>query len=88
LVREDGQKMLEKFDAWLTARPRVAENGRRPGVAIFFSIETDVQPDARTRVIDDADRTNDLDQTNLTKGSTGDDDSNVIDTLTFKIRGQ
>ena len=89
LVREDGQRMLEKFDGWLAARPRVTESGRRPGVAIFFSVETDVQPDARTGATGDADRVNELDNTNLTKeGSAGDDDADVIDTLTFKFRGK
>lgn len=89
LVREDGQRMLEKFDAWLTARPRVAENGRRPGVAIFFAVETDVQSDARMSTAGDSDRVNELDNTNLTKeGSASDDEANVIDTLTFKFRGK
>jgi hypothetical protein len=87
LVREDGQKTLEKFDAWLAARPKVAENGRRPGAAIFFFVQTDVQPDTRAGTGGDVGRENDLDTTN-TQASGGEDDSNVIDTLTFKIRGK
>ena len=89
LVREDGQKMLEKFDAWLAARPRVTENGRRPGAAIFFYVETDVQSDTSSGVVEDADRANDeLDRNNISKDGGGDDDANVIDTLTFKLRGK
>lgn len=87
LVREDGQKTLEKFDAWLAARPKVAENGRRPGAAIFFFVQTDVQPDTGKGAGDDVGRENDLDRAD-TRESGVDDDSNVIDTLTFKIRGK
>jgi hypothetical protein len=88
LVREDGQKALEKFDAWLAARPKAAENGRRPGAAIFFYVETDVQTDAREDANDDADRSNEPQITDTTKESTSDDDAGVIDTLTFKFRGK
>jgi hypothetical protein len=88
LVREDGQKMLEKFDAWLAARPRAAENGRRPGTVIFFYVETDVQSDARVSAVDDTDRTDGLDRTNTIRGSSSDDEANVIDTLTFQFRGK
>jgi Family of unknown function (DUF6502) len=89
LVREDGQKMLEKFDGWLAARPRVAENGRRPGVAIFFAVETDVSQDSRPVVVEDTGRANESDTTNSTaKESGSDDDANVIDTLTFRLRGK
>jgi hypothetical protein len=88
LVREDGQKTLEKFDAWLAARPRVAENGRRPGAAIFFYVETDVQPDSRVGAVSDGDRTNDPDGSHITTEIMGGDDANVIDTLSFKIRGK
>lgn len=88
LVREDGQRMLEKFDAWLSARPRVAENGRRPGAVIFFYVDTDVQSDAGTAPVEDASRSNDLDKTNLIRESASGDDANVIDTLTFQIRGK
>ena len=88
LVREDGQKTLEKLDSWLAARPRVAENGRRPGAAIFFYVETDVQADAIVKAPDDADQVSDSDRTNTTNESYSDDDANVIDTLTFKFRGK
>lgn len=88
LVRQDGQKTLEKFDAWLSARARVAENGRRPGAVIFFYVETDVQADTRASAADDAGRTIDPDRTSSTKENVGDDDATVIDTLTFKFRGK
>jgi hypothetical protein len=89
LVREDGQKMLEKFDAWLAARPRVAEHGRRAGAAIFFAVETDVQPaDGHSGAGDEVESANELERKNLTKENAGDDESNVIDTLTFQFRGK
>lgn len=42
LARQLGQKVLEELDAWLAARRRSTENGRRVGVEIFHFVETDV----------------------------------------------
>jgi Family of unknown function (DUF6502) len=88
LVRQEGQKTLEMLDAWLAGRTRAPENGRRPGTAIFFYTETDVQSETGINDAGGADRSSTA-ALGITKQDThGDDDSNVIDTLTFKTRGK
>jgi hypothetical protein len=75
LCREEGQKLLETLDRWLSGRRRVAENGNRVGLTMFYFVETDVNTaDERTEastVSKDAD-------------IPAYEDDNVIDTLTFR----
>jgi Family of unknown function (DUF6502) len=87
LVRQEGQKTLEMLDAWLAGRPRAPENGRRPGTAIFFYTETDVQSDTGFNEVNGTVWSHAADLPTR-EDARGDDESNVIDTLTFKTRGK
>jgi hypothetical protein len=86
-VREEGQKLLVLLDEWLARKPRVKEHGRRPGTAVFYFVETDVQPRQQSYEPLESPWSDQSDsETNIDDG-VGGDDSNVIDTLTFKNKG-
>ncbi len=78
--RELGQKLLETLDQWLSSRDRSFENGRRVGLGIFHFVETDVNAKRGDSNIDG--KSPDAHE-DVTKKGDDDDESNVIDTLTF-----
>jgi Family of unknown function (DUF6502) len=88
LVREQGQKFLEMLDAWLAGRARADENGRRPGTAVFYLVETDVQPRRDSYEPISSPWSEKSDSETNTDDTFGGDDSKVIDTLTFKGPGR
>jgi hypothetical protein len=54
LVRTLGQKFLEQLDAWLAARRRSSENGRRVGVELFHFVETGISESPEVATTNDA----------------------------------
>lgn len=88
LVRQEGQKTLEKLDAWLAGRPRASENGRRPGTVIFFYTEAELLSETDSNEANGPARPDASGVVTNRDNTPGDDDSNVIDTLTFKARGK
>jgi len=91
MLRERCQELLVRCDEWLRNCKPVEENGKRVGLATFFYVENDVNPDtAGTR--------RGRDDTGSAKANSGtgvagivtnrtEDDSDVIDTLNF-VRGK
>jgi hypothetical protein len=88
LVRAVGQDALEKLDDWLNARLRVEENGRRAGLAMFYHVESDVQPGTSSRHSSGPSQQESDGLVPFTDNASDDDKSNIIDTLTFKFRGK
>jgi hypothetical protein len=80
--RELGQKLLETLDQWLSSRSRVAENGRRVGLAVFHFVEADVNVPVSGGDVTTENKSANTHES-VTKKGDDDDESNVIDTLTF-----
>jgi hypothetical protein len=87
-ARQLCQETLEKLDTYLRSKAPVPENGRRVGTTIFYYVETDVN----AHVINGDDTVETKSSASADKKAieslSVDDETDVIDTLTFRVKGK